>query len=398
MYKKNMLSSLLLGLFIAVSWQEACADNSNELLQMQQCLAQKLDKRFPILAENKEFAIIEAPSAAIPEIAILADNANCGRFVNLTAKINGKDAEKKSSAQQLLQKKNTPFPQEVGSNDYKIQHPEAVRKTLALVKTETIEKTLQSLTDFYNRYSRNENGKITADWLKGQVDALAQQYQRDDTHSWFIKTPRYKQPSLVFVIGKDAPGPGIVIGAHMDTLDGRMPGAGDDGSGSSSLMATAEALLASGYQPDHPIYLIWYAAEEMGLVGSQYVVDDFTNSKRSVKAAMQLDMTGYRPDPKNKALWLFKDYTNKSLTSFAAELIQYYVKVPVSYSKCGYGCSDHASWYEAGIPAVFPCESSFPEHNPNIHTENDKMEWLSHEHMTNFSKLAVAFAIELASD
>ena len=72
--------------------------------------------------------------------------------------------------------------------------------------------------------------------------------------------------------------------------------------------------------------------------------------------------------------------------------------MPVDYSSCGYGCSDHASWTKAGVPAAFPCESNFDEHNPYIHSASDTMSLLSLEHMTNFAKLAVAFAIELASD
>jgi leucyl aminopeptidase len=97
-------------------------------------------------------------------------------------------------------------------------------------------------------------------------------------------------------------------------------------------------------------------------------------------------------------MWVFTDYTEKSLNNYVAKLIDTYVHVPVDYSKCGYGCSDHASWTEIGVPAAFPCESNFEEHNPYIHSSSDTMEKLSLEHMTNFSKLAIAFAIELASE
>jgi leucyl aminopeptidase len=109
-------------------------------------------------------------------------------------------------------------------------------------------------------------------------------------------------------------------------------------------------------------------------------------------------MTGYRVDPKDPTMWVFTDYTHKGLSNFVAKLIDTYVHVPVDYSSCGYGCSDHASWTEEGIPAAFPCESSFEDHNPYIHTSSDSMDLLSLEHMTNFSKLALAFVIELASE
>jgi leucyl aminopeptidase len=213
-----------------------------------------------------------------------------------------------------------------------------------------------------------------------------------------VKTGWYKQPSLVTVIGKDIKAPAVVLGAHMDTLDGRMPGAGDDGSGSSSIMEMARVLLASKTSFKRPIYIIWYAAEERGLVGSQYVVEHFMEHKIPVKAAIQFDMTGYRVDAADPTMWVFTDYTDKGLSNYVAKLIETYVHVPVDYSKCGYGCSDHASWTEEHIPAAFPCESNFEDHNPYIHTSSDTMDLLSLEHMTNFSKLAIAFAIELASE
>ena len=193
---------------------------------------------------------------------------------------------------------------------------------------------------------------------------MAQNYGRTNTDSFFVIQAGYKQPSLVTVIGNDKKVPGIVLGAHMDTLDGLMPGAGDDGSGSSSVMEMARVLLASDFSLQRPIYIIWYAAEEQGLVGSQYVVDYFAAHKIPVKAAIQFDMTGYRVNSADPTMWVYMDYVNKNLSNFVANLIDTYVQVPVDYSKCGYGCSDHASWYDAGIPAAFPCESNFKDHNP----------------------------------
>ena len=109
-------------------------------------------------------------------------------------------------------------------------------------------------------------------------------------------------------------------------------------------------------------------------------------------------MTGYRTDPKDPTMWVFTDHTDRGLSNYVAKLIDTYVKVPVDYSTCGYGCSDHASWDDEEVPAAFPCETSFEAHNPYIHSEADSMSLLSLEHMTNFTKLAVAFAIELASE
>jgi leucyl aminopeptidase len=81
-----------------------------------------------------------------------------------------------------------------------------------------------------------------------------------------------------------------------------------------------------------------------------------------------------------------------------AKLITTYLKVPVDYTRCGYECSDHASWNEEGIPAAYSSESDFENRNPYIHSPSDVMDLLNLDHMTHFTKLAVALVIELALD
>lgn len=377
-----------------------------EQVQVPQCLAAKITSPYTVLAENKEFKIINMSVNDIQNLALLAEKSPCGHFVNLSHKLSQSGSALNNAAQVYLQKEVSTkglaaaaHSAVAGKNGgYEIKHSEEVNAALKHVESERIWTTLSHLTAYQNRSATKDTGVEAAQWLKGQFEKMAIEYGRSDTSTYFVKTGWYKQPSLVTVIGTDLKGPGVVIGAHMDTLDGRMPGAGDDGSGSSSLMETARVLLSSKYALKRPIYIIWYAAEERGLVGSQYVVEHFQNKSIPVKAAMQLDMTGYRVKADDPTMWVYTDYTDKGLNKFVAQLIDTYVHVPVDYSSCGYGCSDHASWTEAGIPAAFPCESNFDEHNPYIHSASDTMDLLSLEHMTNFSKLALAFAIELAAE
>lgn len=370
---------------------------AHEQIQVPQCLAAKITGTHQVLAENSEFKIIDILSTDMDSLSRLADDVQCGRFVNVSHKLS---KNVKRSAQTLLQTKAIQHVAGIkhDADVYEIKHQEAVNAALKDVVADNIWHTLTHLTSYHNRSATKDSGVDAAKWLKSSFEALATQYGRTDTETYFVETGWYKQPSLVTVIGKDIKAPGIVLGAHMDTLDGRMPGAGDDGSGSSSLMETARILLASKTTFKRPIYIVWYAAEERGLVGSQYVVEHFTEHKIPVKAAVQFDMTGYRVKADDPTMWVYTDYTDKKLSNFIAKLIDSYVHVPVDYSKCGYGCSDHASWTDIGVPAAFPCESNFEEHNPYIHSSSDTMDLLSLEHMTNFSKLAVAFAIELASE
>jgi leucyl aminopeptidase len=373
----------------------------HEQLQMPRCLAARITTDHEVLAENKQFKIIDVLSSTVDHLTVLADTVKCGHFVNVTHKVSGASLlAKRQSAQELLKKDfiKSPKAARLNADIYEIKHQEEVNTALNQVVADNIWQTLTHLVSYHNRSATKDTGVEAAHWLKSQFEAMATEYARKDTAAFFVGTGWYKQPSLVTVIGKDLDAPGIVIGAHMDTLDGRMPGAGDDGSGSSSIMEAARVLLSSKAPFKRPIYIIWYAAEERGLVGSQYVVQHFIDQSISVKAAIQLDMTGYRVDPKDPTIWVFTDYTDKGLSNYVARLIDTYIHVPVDYSRCGYGCSDHASWTDEGIPAAFPCESNFEDHNPYIHSSSDTMDLLNLEHMTNFSKLAIAFAIEMASE
>ncbi|WP_115707501.1 aminopeptidase LapA [Legionella sainthelensi] len=374
------------------------ANAIHEQVQVPQCLAAKIATPYEVLAENKDFKIIDISATDLDALSHLADQVNCGRFVNVTHKIQGvQTAVKKQSAQSLLQQK-TIKTKHLNDITYEIKHQKEVNDELEKIVPDNIWHTLSQLTAIHNRSATKETGVFAAHWLEDKFNRMVIESGRTDTETFFVETGRYKQPSLVTVIGKDIKAPAVVIGAHMDTLDGRMPGAGDDGSGSSSNMEMARVLLNSKLEFKRPIYIIWYAAEERGLVGSQYVVRHFRSKSIPVKAAIQFDMTGYRVDPKDPTMWVFTDYTDEKLSNFVAQLIKTYVHVPVDYSECGYGCSDHASWDEIGVPAAFPCESNFEDHNPYIHSSADTMEKLSLEHMTNFSKLALAFAIEMASE
>lgn len=382
---------LFSGLTFAVA--PLAAQTATEQLQMSQCLASHLNPDYRVLAENRTFKILDVPSFDLNSIALLADTLSCGRFVNVSHRL--KRGMGEDFAKTLLSQ-----PRKGASTAFwEIQHQDAVIQALDLIKVEHILATLNHMTGYYNRSSTKRSGVDVAHWLKHSFETVATARKRSDTASWFVSTgPHYIQPSLVTVIGKDIKAPAIVIGAHMDTLDGRMPGAGDDASGSASVMEMARVLLESPLKLKHPVYFIWYAAEERGLVGSQFVVADFIKKSIPVKAAIQFDMTGFRSNPADPTMWVYRDFTDNALTDFVAKLVDTYVGVPVAESSCGYGCSDHVSWMDAGIPAAFPCESNFENHNTSIHTPMDTADKLVPEHMANFTRLGVAFAIELAMD
>src|SRR3954447_2593978 len=82
----------------------------------------------------------------------------------------------------------------------------------------------------------------------------------------------------------------IVVGAHLDSV-GPGPGINDNGSGSAGILEIAEQMRK--VKPRNKVRLIWFGAEEHGLLGSEAYVASLPQSERDKIAAMlNFDMIG----------------------------------------------------------------------------------------------------------
>jgi leucyl aminopeptidase len=399
MLTKKILFALSTTLLTATN---VMATPASHIVIAPQCLLKAANISYTTITSKQGFSLIEVNDAAITKLAESKHHSKqpCGGFSDVTRAWNSQPAFRSTDKTTFLTSYITDSKPALRkqSTEYKIQYEKETNALINTIQPQTMWSNLTTLTSFQDRYANSKNGVKAANWIKDKVETMAKETGHDDVTVYFVETGGYKQPSVVAKFGNSNE-PGIVIGGHMDTLDsswsGDKPGADDDGSGSVTVMETARNILASGMQFKKPIYFVWYSAEEMGLVGSDYVVADFKKKKIPVDAAIQMDMTGYayKNEP---TMWLMTDFVSKDLTAFLEKLITTYVKQPYKFSKCGYACSDHASWTKGGIPAAFPFEASMGNDDPYIHTSNDKMDVLSLDHMTDFVKLATAFASELA--
>lgn len=182
-------------------------------------------------------------------------------------------------------------------------------------------------------------------WLLDQYK-IASGARTDVTFQLFEHTS-WLQPSLIVTIegGKHADET-VVVGAHVDSIAGgsasRAPGADDNGSGTSALLQVFRALIKNNFVPDRTVEFHHYAAEEVGLRGSKEIAQEYAKIGRNVVAMCNLDMTGYSTRGRGG---IFTDYTDNTLTAFLRKLWTAYAAIPYADSTCGYGCSDHASWY-----------------------------------------------------
>ncbi|MGH2791000.1 MAG: M28 family peptidase [Actinomycetota bacterium] len=84
----------------------------------------------------------------------------------------------------------------------------------------------------------------------------------------------------------------VVVGAHLDSVQAG-PGINDNGSGSATILEIAEQFSKLGIEPRNQVRFAWWGAEEEGLLGSQFYVDQL--SKRDIKniaVNLNFDMLG----------------------------------------------------------------------------------------------------------
>ena len=174
------------------------------------------------------------------------------------------------------------------------------------------------------------------------------------------------------------------------------PGADDNASGSANLLETLR-IIANQKRPERSIEIFWYAGEESGLLGSAEIAKDYKAKNKDVIGVLQLDMTLY-PGNGEFVMGSMTDFTSAWFRSYFENLNGLYTKAKIVTDKCGYGCSDHASWDKQGFPALMPFEATMNSMNENIHTARDTIDSNSNfAHSAMFSKVAVAIALDLGN-
>ncbi|MEU6803368.1 M28 family metallopeptidase [Streptomyces neyagawaensis] len=135
----------------------------------------------------------------------------------------------------------------------------------------------------------------------------------------------------------------VMAGSHLDSVTSGA-GINDNGSGSAAVLEAALTVARTGYQPTKHLRFAWWGAEELGLVGSRYYVNNLSSANRArISGYLNFDMIGspnpgyfvYDDDPTIEKT--FKDY-------FAG------IGVPTEIETEGDGRSDHAPFKSAGVP------------------------------------------------
>jgi hypothetical protein len=200
------------------------------------------------------------------------------------------------------------------------------------------------------------------------------------------------------LVGSGASDEQIIIGAHHDHLGNGTSsslapgeravhnGADDNASGVAITLALAEALAAvPGAQRPRDIVFATFGAEEMGLLGSKHLVEGMSKEDRERTVAMlNFDMVGRLRD---------KLIVNGTGTAKEWEEILGAAnsKIELSLVPDGYGPSDHAAFYEAGVPVLH----FFTGAHEDYHKPSDDIDKINYAGATDVGELVLSIVDQL---
>nr|MBA3242563.1 M28 family peptidase [Acidobacteriota bacterium] len=211
----------------------------------------------------------------------------------------------------------------------------------------------------------------------------------------------------------------VALGAHYDHVgvgravngDSIYNGADDDGSGTTALLAMAEAF-AKGPRPKRSILFIWHMGEEKGLWGSEYFTNYPTVPLKAIVAQLNIDMIGRSKkaddaNPKNKMLtgpdeiyvigskMMSTELANLSESVNSSYLnlrFNYHYDEPNDPERLFYR-SDHFNYARKGIPIVF----YFDGVHEDYHQPSDSPDKIDYEKMMKVTRTVFILASEIAN-
>ena len=171
----------------------------------------------------------------------------------------------------------------------------------------------------------------------------------------------------------------IVVGAHFDHLgrstqfamdpqagDAIRNGADDNASGTAAVLQLARMLSIS--KPKHSVIFVNFSGEELGLLGSQYFVDNTPVPLDSIVTMFNFDMVGRLKDDK---LFVYGTGTATELPALVDSAnLRIVPALKIQGGGDGFGSSDHSSFYAKNIPVLH----FFTDSHEDYHRATDDVE------------------------
>lgn len=211
----------------------------------------------------------------------------------------------------------------------------------------------------------------------------------------------------------------VAIGAHYDHVgigpeingDRIYNGADDDGSGTTAVLALAEAF-AQGPRPKRSVLFIWHCGEEKGLWGSEYFTNYPTVPLNQIVAQLNIDMIGRSKkegdaNPKNRLLTAANEIYVVGSRVLSTELGDLNERLNRAYLNLNYNFhydepndpevmwtrSDHYNYARKGVPIIF----FFDGVHEDYHQPSDTADKIDYQKMLNVTRTIFVLASEVAN-
>ncbi len=197
----------------------------------------------------------------------------------------------------------------------------------------------------------------------------------------------------------------VVVGAHYDHIGvdsrGRIGyGADDNGSGTAALLEVAQAMALA--QPRRSVMFLAFAAEEDGMLGSAAFCERPSVDASSLVAMLNMDQIGRGEDDEVTVFGIESNPDLEDTLDEARKLRKTGVRKIVSKIPSGsaglWKRSDHYSFHEIGVPALFFFEGLPISDNEDYHTWRDTIEEVDVGKVVHSARLVFNTAWLLAND
>ncbi len=192
----------------------------------------------------------------------------------------------------------------------------------------------------------------------------------------------------------------LVIGAHFDHLGwGKQNslykgepmihnGADDNASGTTGLLELAEKLASEKDLLKRSILFFAFSGEELGLLGSNYLVNNFPLPIEKVVTMINMDMIGRLKD---SSLIVYGTGTSSNWKNILNEKNSFGFKL--TFNDEGFGPSDHSSFYGKKIPVLF----FFTGTHSDYHKPSDDYDKINSEGQEKVLKYIHSIATEIVN-
>jgi Zn-dependent M28 family amino/carboxypeptidase len=288
-----------------------------------------------------------------------------------------------------------------------------------ITQNELKENLYEFASDAFEGRETGERGqKKAAEYLKTyyKTNKIESAYFSDD---YFQEIPKSFLPPgvkasenvVAYIKGSEIPDEIIVITAHYDHLgqDGFkiFNGADDDGSGTVALLEIAQAFQnakAEGFGPKRSLLFMNLTAEEKGLFGSKWYVENPIFPLKNHVANLNIDMIGRVDDAHllepNYIYLIGSDKLSIDLHKLSEKINKKHTKLNLDYTYNDeddpnrfYYRSDHYNFAKNNIPIIF----YFNGVHEDYHKETDTAEKINYELLTQRTKLVFFTAWEIAN-